>query len=107
MAKDRFNKFKPINWNSDFKQTGSFLKPENNIINKKKIRTFSQNQLLIDITNLHYTKYNNWEKKFLETINIHQYKLSDKQKNILIQIKEKYEVELSREQLVIWNQIIN
>ncbi len=115
MAKDRFSKFKPANWHSGFKQTGSFIRPyksEINIVNKvstkpkKRPRTQLQNMLLIGITNTSEANYNDWEKGFLETINQWKFELSDKQKNILLNLKEKYNIAFSDEEWQIWKEIV-
>ena len=107
MAKDRFNRFKPINWHSGFKQTGSFIKPEVETKPQKRIRTQSQNQLLIDIANNFGIKYNDWEKNFLETINKFPFELSDKQKDILLQMKKKYDLAFSDEEWDTWKKIVH
>ena len=106
MAKDRFNKFKPINWHSGFKQTGSFIKPEVETKPKKRIRTQLQNQLLFDIANNFGAGYNDWEKNFLETVNKFQFELSDKQKDILLQLKEKYNLGFNDDEWSTWKKIV-
>jgi hypothetical protein len=107
MAKDRFNRFKPINWHSGFKQTGSFIKPEVETKPQKRIRTQSQNQLLIDIANNFGINYNDWENNFLETINKFPFELSDKQKDILLQMKKKYDLAFSDEEWDTWKKIVH
>jgi hypothetical protein len=136
MPKDRFSKFKPVNWNSDWKKTGSFGSQYNTLERKdaydayaenaklkqqitiqkqqvqlpakpkKGIRTQLQNQLLFDIANNFGAGYNNWEKNFLETINKFQFELSDKQKDILLQLKEKYNLAFNDDEWSTWKKIV-
>lgn len=87
MAKDRFNKFKPINWNSNWKQTGSFktgyVKP------LPKSRSHEQSLFINNLILNHSAIMNDYELDFMRTISSHGYELSQKQKKVLKSIWEK------------------
>jgi hypothetical protein len=88
MAKDRFNRFKPINWNSSFKQTGSFIKPE--VKKSPKIRDKNQQEFVDAISLCWNSKMNEWELEFVSSIRFSPWMLSDKQMSKLTEINIKY-----------------
>ncbi len=88
MAKDRFNRFKPINWNSGFKQTGSFIKPE--VKKSPKIRNKNQQEFVDAISLCWNSKMNDWELEFVNNIRFTPWLISDKQWNKLVEINKKY-----------------
>ena len=99
MAKDRFNRFKPINWHSGFKQTGSFIKPYKSEVNKvaassskpyKKTRSQEQTNKLKTLFKLSQDHLNEWEKNFMTSILSNDNILSDKQNEIVSKIRVKY-----------------
>jgi hypothetical protein len=87
MAKDRFNRFKPINWDPSFKQTGSFLPKDQKP--KKQLRTFEQSEKLIRIRKTFGSYMTDWELNFLDSIISVPYQLSEKQREVLMKIKDK------------------
>ena len=91
MAKDRFSKFKPINWNSEFKQTGSFIKPE--IVKpKKELRDPEVTKFLVSVLE-DFEKYmTKWEYDFIKSIILVPFKCSSKQVEIIKKIIEKCEL---------------
>jgi hypothetical protein len=95
MAKDRFSKFKPANWHSGFKQTGSFIRPYKSEINGtskpyKKQRHPDQTDKLRTLYRLAEKHLNDWEKNFMTGILSNDNVLSDKQIEIIKKIRVKY-----------------
>ena len=120
MPKDRFSKFKPINWNSDWKKTGNFGSQYNTLErkdaydayaknaelkqqitiqkqqkqapakSKKTIRTFEQTNKLELQYNMVKTYLNEWEDSFFNTLLSHQFSLSEKQSEIIKKTWLKY-----------------
>ena len=120
MPKDRFSKFKPINWNSDWKKTGNFGSQYNTlerkdaydayaknaelkqqitiqkqqkqapVKSKKTIRTFEQTNKLEIQYNMVKTYLNEWEDSFFNTLLSHQFSLSEKQSEIIKKTWLKY-----------------
>lgn len=91
MAKDRFSRHKPINWNSDWKQTGSFIKPEIKEKKEYEYKTRQQHQTIIKTFQQYNTFMNDWEKTFVIGIRDMPYKLTFKQTEILKKIIQKYD----------------
>ena len=98
MAKDRFNRFKPINWHSGFKQTGSFIKPYKSEVNKvaassskpkKALKSPGQAAYLEEIYNLYSQHMSDWERNFWTSIMSVPFQISIKQKEILRRIIKK------------------
>ncbi len=87
MAKDKFNRFKPINWNSNWKQTGSFrtgyVKP------LPKSRSHEQSLFINDLLSNYSDQMNPYELDFIRSISSHSYELTQKQKKVLRIIWEK------------------
>jgi len=46
MPKDRFSKFKPVNWNSDWKKTGNFGSKYNTLERKDAYDAYAENAKL-------------------------------------------------------------
>jgi hypothetical protein len=120
MPKDRFSKFKPINWNSDWKKTGSFGSQYNtlerkdaydayaknaelkqqitiqkqqkqaSVKSKKTIRTPEQTNKLELQYSMVKTYLNEWEDSFFNTLLSHQFSLSEKQSEIIKKTWLKY-----------------
>lgn len=94
MAKDRFNRFKPANWHSGFKQTGSMIRPYKSEINTttkfKKSRHPEQTDKLKTLLKLTQNHLNEWEKNFMTSILSNDNVLSDKQNEIVGKIRTKY-----------------
>ncbi len=93
MAKDRFSKFKPTNWHSGFKQTGSMIRPyksETNTTKYKKNRHPDQTDKLKTLLQLTQNHLNEWEKNFMTSILSNDNILSDKQNEIVSKIRTKY-----------------
>jgi hypothetical protein len=86
MAKDRFNRFKPINWNSGFKQTGSFIKPES----KKQHRSTSGQQKLLVLYEIYRPVLTEWENEFLKSVISLPFELTDKQREVIKRISMKH-----------------
>lgn len=84
MAKDRFNRFKPINYSSSWKATGSKLniQPKRSIMDKSTMEVISYLLQYKD-------KMNDWEKGFLRSLVINGTSLTPRQKDKVKQIKEK------------------
>jgi hypothetical protein len=96
MAKDRYSRFKPINWDSDFKQTGSFLPKDQKP--KKQLRTFEQSEKLIRIKKEFGLYMTDWELNFIDSIISVPYQLSEKQKEILMKIKDKIKLKFLQQE---------
>ena len=124
MSKDRFSKFKPINWNSDWKKTGNFGSRYNTLERKdaydayranqeykdsisvkqqvskpvkpkKELRTLEQNNVLYHILDLGKEHMSEWELNFMNSILSVPYQISPKQKEIIKGIIRKYDLEKS------------
>lgn len=123
MPKDRFSKFKPINWNSDWKKTGNFGSHYNTLERKdaydayaknaelkskitiqkqqsqvpvkpkKTIRTLEQNNVLYHIFDSGKEHMSEWELTFFNSILAVPYQISPKQKEIIRGIIKKYDLE--------------
>lgn len=93
MPKDRFSKFKPINWNTGFKQTGSFIKHESPSTPKKSIRTLEQNNVLYHIFDSGKEHMSEWELTFFNSILSVPYQISLKQKEVIKGVIKKYDLE--------------
>jgi len=87
MAKDRFNRFKPINWHSGFKQTGSFI---NNEKPNHKLRSNEYQNKLLNLYNIYKPVLTEWENEFLKSIISLPFQLTDKQKDIVKRITKKH-----------------
>jgi len=122
MPKDRFSKFKPVNWNSDWKKTGSFgsqyntlelkdaydayaenakLKQQITIQKqqkqtlvkpKKTVRTPDQTNVLQFIYDSGKEHMSEWECNFMDSILAVPYQISLKQKEIIRGIIKKYDL---------------
>ena len=92
MGKDRFNKFKPINWSNNWKQTGSFrtgyVKPS------PKSRSHEQSLFINNLLLNHSAIMNDYELDFMRSISGHSYELSGKQKKVLKSIWQKCSLSL-------------
>ena len=123
MPKDRFSKFKPVNWNSDWKKTGSFGSQYNTLERKdaydayaenaklkhqitiqkqqkqlptkpkKTIRTSDQNNVLKHIFEVGEKHMSEWELTFFNSILAVPYQISPKKKEIIRGIIKKYDLE--------------
>jgi len=122
MAKDRFSKFKPVNWNSDWKKTGNFGSQYNTLERKdaydayaenaklkqqitiqkqqaqapakpkKTIRTTEQTNVLQWMFDIGKEYMSEWECNFMNSILAVPYWVSPKQKSILKNIYDKYDL---------------
>jgi len=90
MAKDRFSKQKPIYWNTGFKQTGSFIKPEFNSAPKRKARSEEQTDRIKTLYQVAKNNLTTWENDFMLTILSHDFILTPKQNEIIQRIKQKF-----------------
>lgn len=99
MAKDRFNRFKPINWHSGFKQTGSFIKSYKSEVNKfavssvkpkKQHRSDELQNKLLNLYNIYKPVLTEWENEFLKSIISLPFQLTDKQKDVIKRIIKKH-----------------
>lgn len=118
MPKDRFNKFKPVNWNNDWKKTGNQGNGYNTLERKdaydayvknaelkqkitiqkqipvpikpkKQLRTPEQTQILLNI-HTNYKQYmSEWEQNFLRTTLLVPFQLTEKQHIVLKNIIKK------------------
>jgi hypothetical protein len=123
MPKDRFSKFKPVNWNSDWKKTGNFGSQYNTLERKDAYDAYAENaklkqQITIqkqqvqapakpkktvrtpDQTNVLQWVYDSgkehmseWESNFLSSIIAVPFQISPKQKEIIRGIIKKYDLE--------------
>jgi hypothetical protein len=92
MAKDRFSRHKPINWNSGWKQTGSFIKPERKVEKKEyEYKNRAQHQIILRIFQECNEYINDWERTFMIGIRDMPFKLTPKQTELLRKIYLKYE----------------
>ena len=98
MAKDRFNRFKPINWHSGFKQTGSFIKTYKSEVNtvtssstkpKKTLKSPEQVAYLEETYEIYSQYMSDWERNFWTSIMSVPFQISTKQKEILRNITKK------------------
>ena len=92
MAKDRFNRFKPVNWNNNWKTTGSKISGDIKIsVDKRRPVRYPQSQeLLIQLFDQLYHHLNDWEKQFMTSITEKKLLLTLKQKQSLEKIYTKY-----------------
>ena len=84
MAKDRFSNQKPWTYSKEFKYGSAiqgWTKPKREILNEKQVNF---------ITALLSLKLNEWEINFLKTILHHQYVPTEKQKESIKKIANKY-----------------
>lgn len=118
MPKDRFNKFKPVNWNNDWKKTGNQGNRYNTLERKdtydayvknaelkqkitiqkqipvpikpkKQLRTPEQTQILLNI-HTNYKQYmSEWEQNFLRSILSVPFLQTEKQHIVLKNIIKK------------------
>ena len=95
MAKDRFNRFKPINYHSGWKATGSFISLPNN----KPRLTNEQLDMLSLIQNDFSEHMNDWEKGFIRNLIISNFQLTKRQKVKLKSIINKY-----KSKVALWNE---
>jgi len=92
MAKDRFSRQKPINWNSGWKQTGSFIKPEVKVVQKEyNYKTRKQQEVIVHVKQEYWKFMNEWERTFIVGIEKMPYKLTSKQISILKNTIKKYD----------------
>ena len=118
MAKDRFSKFKPVNWNNDWKKSGNFGSRYNTLERKdaydayksnqeykdsisvkqqvskpvkpkKELRTQNQNDMLKLMLTKGEGKITEWEVNFINSILSVPFKCSPKQIEILKNISNK------------------
>jgi hypothetical protein len=118
MPKDRFNKFKPVNWNSDWKKTGNQGNRYNTLERKdaydayvknaelkqkmtiqkqtpapvkpkKQLRTPEQTQILQTLYNVNKQYMSEWEQNFLRTTLLVPFQLTEKQHIVLKNIINK------------------
>jgi hypothetical protein len=92
MAKDRFNRQKPVYWNKNFKETGSFERYKEP--NKKEPRSRSQQNKLLLMYEVYKPVLSNWDIEFLKSVISLPFKLSPKQKQVVITIMHKHPEEM-------------
>jgi hypothetical protein len=119
MAKDRFSKFKPVNWNNDWKKSGNFGSRYNTLERKDTYDAYRANQeykdsisvkqqiskpvkpkkklrspeqtAKIETTFSILEKYlNEWEMNFYNSIMSVPFEISEKQKEIIKNMWQKY-----------------
>jgi hypothetical protein len=91
MATDRFSKFKRVNWDNNWKATGS--KISGTLLSKspkKSIRYPESQELLVKLFDQLYHNLNDWERQFMISITESKFLLSVKQKQVLEKIYNKY-----------------
>jgi hypothetical protein len=93
MAKDRFSRHKPINWSKGFKETGSMIRPYKSEIEIKEVKykTREQHHTLLDVKNNYYEFMSEWEKGFINTLIEKPYYPTEKQKDIVKNLIQKYD----------------
>ena len=90
MGKDRFNRFKPINWNNNWKATGSKISGSLSGQNAKRSRYPESHELLNNLFNQISHHLNDWERQFMTGITDKKFLLTLKQKQTLEKIYTKY-----------------
>ena len=91
MALDRFSKFKRINWDNNWKATGSKISGKLSDSSSQKPRRYPKSQeLLNELFDQLYHNLNDWERQFMISITENKFLLTVKQKQILEKIYNKY-----------------
>lgn len=85
MAKDRFSRFKRVNYDHDFRYGNETYRAS---INPKEKLCHEQKDWLLDF--IKRGKLNKWELDFLQSLIHRGKKLSDKQSDVVIKIYNKY-----------------
>jgi hypothetical protein len=96
MAKDRFSKYKPVNWNSGYKATGSFLKPDKPRKELKSTELITKLTSIVQTFSMYLTQ---WEVNFITNLLSHPYALSDKQNQVISNIKENVRKKMELEKI--------
>jgi len=94
MGKDRFSRFKPINYSSSWKATGSF---QPTTPSKPRLTT-EQLDMIGKIQNDFREHMNDWEKGFVRNLIVSNFQLTKRQKVKLRDIITRY-----KSKVVEWN----
>ena len=90
MATDRFSKFKRVNWDNNWKTTGSKISGSLSGNTGKQGRYQKSHDLLIQLFDQIYHHLNDWERQFMTSITDKKVMLTLKQKQTLEKIYSKY-----------------
>lgn len=92
MAKNRFNT--RASWDSSFRNTGQIMPryspPKNKSKKIPKYKTKGQIEKIDFINTLFYSKMNEWEQTFINSVTQVPFRLSEKQEAILNKMAQKY-----------------
>ena len=83
MAKDRFSRFKPINYSNSWRQVGHYIPT-------KPIKPSQQTEYLKDFYSQYKDRMSGWEREFVCDITKSPYTLTQKQKDTFRNLVQKY-----------------